>query len=433
MNTLHINSISTLWLGRLIATLASFLIIRLISDGIGTDYSAVFIFLTGLLGWYAITDLGIGYSVQNFISEAKAKNKNYDEFIILGMQIGAFLLTIGLIASYLISIFFSEPLLQNFSFLNEVEIKFLILISSSLYIVTTIGSIGYKIWYAENKPHLANLFPALGSIFGLLLVYLIQESEIENKMIFSMVGFLLPSAFLSILALFYRINQLKVSSFSGRYKLVKILKRGSSFFYMSFVQAIIVNIDYLILIWFVSSSELLIYGIISRLFGFCAMFYSSIYTILWPRFTEEIVKKSWKSALNLLFYSNLFSLFFILIFSILLILFIDVLISFLVNNDDISVPINFIVLYAVFDLVRSWVHGFGTLLQSISHTKPFITWLPIQAILNVLLQFLLVPEYGIYGCVVAMLLSFIFTLAWILPLNVYKKYKISQNNEHTIK
>ena len=73
-----------------------------------------------------------------------------------------------------------------------------------------------------------------------------------------------------------------------------------------------------------------------------------------------------------------------------------------------------------YHVIISLVHSFGIILQSISNLKSLLKWMPIQALLSISLQIYLVPKYGIYGITISLLLSFLFTLFWVLPLDIYK-------------
>ncbi len=52
------------------------------------------------------------------------------------------------------------------------------------------------------------------------------------------------------------------------------------------------------------------------------------------------------------------------------------------------------------------------LLQSASILKPFIILVPIQAVLSIIFQIIFVKKIGIYGIVLGLMLSFIFTVVF---------------------
>jgi hypothetical protein len=55
-------------------------------------------------------------------------------------------------------------------------------------------------------------------------------------------------------------------------------------------------------------------------------------------------------------------------------------------------------------------------LQSISDLRPLWIFAPFQAILSGGFQLLLAPKFGVNGIVMGVMLSFVITVAWALPL-----------------
>ncbi len=414
--------VSSAWIAKIVNAVTVLLVIRIITSSLGSDYASVFIILTGLLGWYMLADLGIGSSIQNFISECRVLNRPYVEYLRLATQAGTIILLLGISACYLISSEIGVFLLANFTFLSRSEMTLLFFVSASLYISMAVGSIGYKIWYAERRGYLANIAPACGGLLGMILVYFTQMSNTENKMLLSVIAFLSPPAILALLSLFYRGGYYHITSRCEWEANKKVLRRGLGFFLMNLMQVFIVNIDYIILAAFATTEDIIIYGVVSRIFGFLAFFYTSIYTELWPRFSELFIKKEWQPVRKLLFLTYAFSALMIFSFLMVALFCLDAIINFIVPGHNIEVSWVLIILFSAYHLVIAWVHGFGIVLQSMSDAKTFLIWMPVQAVINFILQLLLVPTWGIAGVVSGMMLSFILTLAWVLPLRVKKVF-----------
>lgn len=412
--------VSSAWIAKIANAVAVLLVIRIITSSLGTDYASVFIILTGLLGWYMLADIGIGSSIQNFISESRALNQPYLEYLRLATQIGTIILLIGISTCYILSYEIGGLLLAKFTFLSRSDMTLLFFVSASLYFSIAVGSIGYRIWYAEHRGYLANIIPASGGVLGLILVYFVQLSNIENKILLIIIAFLSPPACLALISLFYR-SRFYCVTYQFEWEFVqKVFRRGSGFFFMNLIQAFIVNIDYIILTRFATTTDIIVYGVVSRIFGFLAFFYTSIYTELWPRFSELLAKKKWRPVKKLLFLTYAFSTLMIFCFFIVALFCLDTIINLIAPGHNIEVSWELIVLFSAYHLVIAWVHGFGIVLQSMSDTKTFLIWMPVQAVINFILQLLLVPKWGISGIVTGMLLSFIITLAWVLPLRVKK-------------
>jgi Na+-driven multidrug efflux pump len=69
-------------------------------------------------------------------------------------------------------------------------------------------------------------------------------------------------------------------------------------------------------------------------------------------------------------------------------------------------------------VMRVWTDTYAMVLQCRSHLYPLWISTPIQAILSVVFQILLIQRLGVQGAVWGMMGSFLFTAAWILPWSV---------------
>ncbi|MEW6013162.1 MAG: transporter, partial [Elusimicrobiota bacterium] len=74
----HILVASSAWVSKVIISLIQLFIMKNLIQILGEEKYSVYAILTGLIGWFALFDFGIGTSLQNYISEYRANNKNYN-------------------------------------------------------------------------------------------------------------------------------------------------------------------------------------------------------------------------------------------------------------------------------------------------------------------------------------------------------------------
>ena len=55
------------------------------------------------------------------------------------------------------------------------------------------------------------------------------------------------------------------------------------------------------------------------------------------------------------------------------------------------------------------------LLQSVGDMSAFWKWVPVQAFISIVAQYLLARRWGIEGVALGLILSFLLTAAWVLP------------------
>ena len=86
------------WLSKIVIAGVQLAGITYLLSILGEEKYAAFSLLTGLLVWCSIVDFGIGTGLQNYISEFRAKNKDYRPLIKAALQLsfGAILLFIVL-------------------------------------------------------------------------------------------------------------------------------------------------------------------------------------------------------------------------------------------------------------------------------------------------------------------------------------------------
>ncbi|EAM5567772.1 transporter, partial [Salmonella enterica] len=77
----HLIIAASSWLSKIIIAGVQLVSVKFLLEILGEESYAVFTLLTGLLVWFSIADVGIGSSLQNYISELKADRKSYDAYI----------------------------------------------------------------------------------------------------------------------------------------------------------------------------------------------------------------------------------------------------------------------------------------------------------------------------------------------------------------
>ncbi|MFP3510715.1 polysaccharide biosynthesis C-terminal domain-containing protein [Peribacillus sp. SIMBA_075] len=147
---------------------------------------------------------------------------------------------------------------------------------------------------------------------------------------------------------------------------------------------------------------------------------SNLYVIFYKAWQVSAIEEYESSNKNI-FYSNIFNLLFfvMLIAASVYIIFNKLFVHILVSNEFYSVwkytPI--LVLAAVFSCFSSFI---GTNYIAMKKTKGALYTSFIGAIINFILNVLLIPFYGVYGACVATMISFL--TIWVLRINDTRKF-----------
>lgn len=425
----HLLAAGSAWSSRVIIAITQLLSVRILMKSIGAEQYAIFAIMTGLAGWYFLADMGLGNSVQNYISECRAKEQSYDNYLKTMQVIVIIILLIEIILIYSTSPYIAPILLKKFMFMcNATKIKIFFTVSI-LYIGNGIGNIITRVWYAQQKGYLSNIILSIGSLIGLGSTYLIANSNLANKLYLSLIVFIAPTTILLLFALFYRFWDHFNFSIKVNFKvLTNLVSRAYCFWLFSIMSAFVLMLDYIIMSQFLLAKEIVIYHITTKIYGFLFFFYNAFLQALWPVFTEKITANNWQTVIKYLKKYITLGISMMVFSTIFLIYFMPHFIRMLSPKEHLMVPILFITLVGIYQIVRVWADTFAMVLGSMSDLRPFWISIPLQAIFNLALQWILTPIYGIYGIILGLIISFILTVVWTLPFAVHQHIKSSRSN-----
>lgn len=421
----HVLVAASAWISRIIMAIVQFASIRVLISGLGIEQYAAFALLTALMGWFMLADMGIGFSLQNYISGRRSKSEPYSDYITMAATIAAILLILTILALYLISPYIAPIYLKQFHQITDAEKTRLLFTTGALFIGAALGGISYKIWYAEQKGYFANVFPTVASLLGYAGIIAVNSSSLSDKLLYSLAVFLAPSALIPLGALIVQVtNQLRGGTWAYTTEtFYEISKRAINFWLLLLITSLSLQIDYLVISQFLKPEDIVVYNLSTRISWFILFLYISALTALWPVFSEAIAKGNWPMVKELTKNYLAVGLGFTLFSSLLLVWLMPIVVKFLSPHETIVIPVMFILLLGIYQLIRVWTDTFTMILQSMSDLKPLWIAGPCQAILSIFLQWHLAQSIGLYGIILGNVLSFTLTSAWLLPRSVMKHYK----------
>ena len=376
--------------------------------------------LISLQAWAMLGDLGISNALQNKIAKQRASEQGYDDYIIYSIIILGLIVLILLIILYIFGADLLVDILPGEYIGKSSRIKLIISTLGTIYLLNTFGLIGYKILYAEHKGYYANIISAVGSIMGLLGIYTLSLTNIGNKILWASILWVGPAALLSmtttIMILVSRVNEVNLG------KLVEVANEIKSlcinFFLLAIFSAITLQLDYLIIAKVMKDQDIITYSITTKILFTLVFFYTAISQVIYPKSAEAASNKNWKKV-NLFLIEMIFSGFIIIIIgSIIGWVFKSEILTVLASSKIINITISLWVLLTIYLLIRVWTDSYSAVIQGIGDIKIFLYFIPIQAIISVSMQLILVKKYGLNGVVVGIIISFIATAAWILPMRL---------------
>ncbi len=413
------------WVSRVVTAFVQLFSVRILMDSLGLENYAVFALLTGLAAWFMLADLGIGFSIQNYISESRVKNQSYDDLIFAGSLLAIILLFLTVILLYFISPIIAPILLRNIVFLSEKEKVKLLFLTGSLSIGFAVGGVVYKVWYAEQRGYLSNIVPAISSIVGLGCLLFLSQFPMVHRLQLSLIAVLAPPAAIPILVILLRqkradFGRLK-KTLIGKFKI--IITRGLHFWLFAIMAACVLQVDYIILSQFAQASDIASYNLSTKIFGFLFYVYSAILLSLWPIFAESIARQEWGIVGGYLRKYLTIGIVFMIFSTLVLAWLMPFVLEILAPGKNVIAPVGLIVSLGLYQVIRVWTDTFAVILQSSSNMKPFWICVPIQGFLSIYFQWLLAPIFGVYGIVFGLIFSYLLTVSWVLPLSVWRSHK----------
>ena len=409
------------WGSRAVSAVVQIALIRVVVRTLGADQYAAFAVLCALTTWFLLADLGLGFSLQNELSERIALGKAYGSLIRRVVSVTFGLLLFELVSLLALSYWAGGRLLREFPFLDAQGKYIVFFTASSLLLVAGLGQVAYKIWYGEQKGYLSNILPAAGQLLGLgaaiLAVHLCKSLE---GIFFA---YLLPSAIVGLLSL-TRLWLRTATDEAVNYEWWRpLLRKAAGFAVIGVAAAFVLQVDLLIVSQFLPPRQIATYAIISRIFSFAFLIYNSALLALWPVCAEHLAVNEWTPVYRYMrYYISGGGLFFV-IFTIGVAAKMKFIASLIAPGAALGVSSSVILLFGILYLLRVWTDTFAMVLMSKSIFLPMWIGTPIQAMLSVVFQIVLIPRLGLGGAVIGVIGSFLLTVSWMLPRFLFRSVK----------
>jgi len=405
----HLFVAATSWLCRLLSAFLQIISIRYLIQQLGIDNYAVFTLISAMIAWVALTDMGIGTSLQNYITEYKSQEKNYTDWIASAGICCFILLSIFLLVAWPLASALSTHYLKNATptgnYANTVYLSLV------LFGMTCIGGVSYKIWFAEHNGWIANLVQTAATIAGLMLVIILGAVSTHPSLTLSIFLYYLPTAMIPTLVLagktWSAIKTCRISTLKNRG--FALLKRGSGFWLFSIVGTITLQTDYIVISQKLSSNDIIAYGILTKIFSFILILYAALLQAAWPALVEMRINRKFPAMKIAIQRYITVGMTLALLGVLCFIGLKDVIINTLTPKHALSVSLTTISIFGFYLLIRIYSDTYAMVLQSLNKTNPLWIITPIQAMIGFLCQWNLANRYGINGILMGLCLSFILT------------------------
>lgn len=415
------------WLSRLVVGASQIYSVSIVLGYLGVRLYAVFAIILGLQGWFLLADYGLGASLQNYISEARANNKDIKFLLINSAAIIMGLLLVTSVVFILLSPIIQYYLLRKIAPELASSQYHTVLSIGLICIATTLFGVAYRVLFAIHKGYWVYFYQGIGSIISVAAILFIKYLNInDNRLFIIFLGWLLPPLMISLLSY----SQIFIQKTMLKYLDIKLIKqllvRGFKFWSFAVANALTVYIDYIVMAQTLGETDITIYNILSKGFGVIFFAYDALLTASWPILSELFIKKRWNSIEQVLNKNIYIGIFFVIIFTATFVFARSFVMSILASGKNIQLPIATIILFGIYAMIRIHTYAYSMALQSQNCIKVFWVCVPIQATLNAIGMFFFSSRIGVNGILLGLIMSFILTASWALPFTYYKRKKLCE-------
>jgi len=326
-----------------------------------------------------------------------------------------FIMSLSVIVSILI--YFSSSLITDVIF-NKPNLTVLISLISYFIFFQVVGKFTISTIRALKNIKAFLILQFLPSIINLLILLSITISfyNLYNP-IYSQITTQVIIAIISLLFLRKHLNSYKADNCrEDTISLKEIVAISFPMFLTSAMQMVVLQTDILMLSSMSTLTNVGIYSIVMKLALLTSFIINSVNTIVAPKFSElyynnqlNELKKVSKKSTKLVFFATI-------PVTIVLILFSDKLLS--IFGDKFIAGSFALILLAIGQLVNAMAGSVGYFLNMTGHQKTLNKIVLFGALCNVILNILLIPNYGIEGAAFASMSSMII---WNIIASVYIK------------
>lgn len=401
------------WAAKVLVIILSLVNTRLLVELVGVAGLAAYAIVASLSVWLTLLNLGMPTAVQNLISESRAKG--LDVTAIKNTAFSAMsmlfflLLPVVMVGGLLVKCVF----LAGFEFVSVAAVIQVCI----LMFISALGLLFSQMLYAEHRALWANLYPAfnvLGITVGLFILRKLEVKDFDLVLIF----YFLP------LLLVFGLGAIQTRAFLI-WKFDKdiarvIWKKSRGLLVFATLSACTLAVDYLVMSNLLQPQDIARYNLSSRLFLTILTIHGVLLATAWPHVSELLHAQRLHEARKKLLHALHIGLWLGIASGVVLMAAMDWILPLLAGNKVEGVPVSLMLAWCLYILIRIWSDTFSVGLLCVGQTGPINRYIPFQALLSVLGQYVLTNLLGVTGVVLGLILSFLLTAAWILPKKFFE-------------
>ncbi len=383
----------------------------------------IWLTLSSMVSWFGFFDIGFGNGLRNKFAEAKAKGQHKLARIYVSTT---YAILVIIIAAVLLLFFCINPFLNWSKILNTPsdmaeELSVLAIIVFLFFCMQFVLQLITTILNADQRPAKASFFNFLGSLFSLVVIYILTKTTSGNLIYLGLSFALTQVLVLAASSIWYYTHEYKKYAPSIKYIRFRFARNlmtlGLKFFIIQVSFVILYETSIIIIAQLFGPGEVTPYNIAYKYFSVVPMVFGIIMIPFWSAYTEAYVKKDFDwiraSIKKIMRIWLLFSI------GALIMLFFSDKIYRLWVGPDIKVPFLLSATIVFYIIINAWNAIFSVFLNGVGKIKLQLYAAIAGSLVNIPLALFLGKQIGISGVVLSTCLLGIANAIWS-PVQYFK-------------
>lgn len=379
----------------------SLLLVPLTITYINPTRYGIWLTLSSIIGWFAFFDIGFGNGLRNKFAESIALGEHEKARIYVSTTYAVLSIIIAVV---LLLFFCVNPFLDWSKILNSPygmagELGLLALIVFVFFCLRLELQLLNTVLNASQQPARASLFDLLGSLFSLLIIFILTKTTSGNLVYLGIALGFSPVAVLFVSSTWYYTHEYK--RYAPSFKYVKfryardLMTLGLKFFLLQVAGVILYETTNIIIARLFGPAQVTPYNISYKYFSIITMLMGIMMIPFWSAYTEAWIKNDIGWIKNSL--KKLKLLWALLSFLTIIMLVFANLFFRLWVGKEIKVPISISVILAIYVIMNAWTTRYTLFLNGAGKIKLQLYLSIMGMVLNIPMAVFLGKKIGISG------------------------------------
>jgi O-antigen/teichoic acid export membrane protein len=389
----------------------SLVLVPLTINYINTSRYGIWLTLSSIVTWFSFFDIGFGNGLRNRFAEALAKGQEELARIYVSTTYAILIIIISIV---LVIFLLINPILNWATILNTTqdmsdELRLLALIVFVFFCLRFVFQLITTVLTANQEPAKASFFNFLGSLFSLIVIFILTKTTTGNLIYLGIALSITPVLVLAASSFWFYNHGYK--KYAPSFKYIRfgyarnLMSLGIKFFIIQIAALVLFNTNNIIITQLFGPPEVTTFNVAFKLFSVVTMIFSIIATPLWTAFTDAYAKEDFNWIKSTL--SKMRIIWYLLIgFTVLLLLSSPLLYKWWVGNK-VQVPFALSLAMGSYVIVYIWqtIHVF--FLNGIGKIKLQLYLVIFSALVNIPVAIILGKKMGLVGITLTSTMLFI--------------------------